>query len=1339
MYCGGDNTIPKGGVSRPEPVCDPCMSSCAPQTDDVVCDAEMMSTSMMEPAPSCPATGPVIMPGQHALFADASSDVPGITSPPIPDTASIYGDILDQLRSGGGVPSAAVDYAVGRPPRDPSAQFVQEGIGGSHLEDGRVGVNHDFEPLVRLGREGLEELQAFLRLSPEEVERLSPQKHARMRQALTQFLNASAEVYGEGTSWGFNGSKALEYVVNRIYQQKRLFAFEDAAIERVSKDMGSVRFANEYGTESFVEAVRIEVEHAIETEKTITNKEEMRRAYEHLCTSRSARGNPLAREIRITGFNLGMNMTDLNKRDGKGGQGAGDRVRLSIRERFNQVFGRRVWQRGLDGSGRQAADNVTQLKNMTFLAMDVELPEAQAAMQGLQRDAKRIVDGDAVVRGAPLPLAGYYEELVLDPKDVPEPGSRKGTAYEKAMEFLGRLHQGEDIASKRFNPNQALVLDGRADGNGVSAKKAWSTSRKLFSMFRTTVPDIHKSAEADRLPNEPLWHGRDVVDQTRLESGDINRELHYYGLVKRHAETVEKLYAAFDVAAKAHRETPTSDTKLQLHAAKGALLGYLEHPPAEVDPARMPVAERFAGRAQDAFHVFRFQHEDGSFVAVKKSVVDVRTTQSKGAGQEYLIEAEIWKANAAMSSAVYQDGPHDPVFGKLYARLIEGFKSRGLDVEVFCQKGGDEFRIKVRAQETMSKAQVIATVTEVADEIERVHENRPYAYTEKTAMPGGKWNGVHYSVRNDGRVIFKPAKPGARLAHRTTIKKVYNDSAFQEIVYREFGVRPKGYEVNALEELPIKRLHVHRLKGGGQGNELYLFDEQPRETTERPETTLKVQFGVAKLNRGVAGTTPDLLPLTQDTLPRAIDQAKASGEKVVWVDGPSFEERARYRSGYRLAHGARAFGTAAVASKLFVNAVVAGATGDADVLFEGIDSSIVTTWAAMTKGAMTFDTGMRVALEHKNLLRKTTKGFAFNRAALGKTYTGWRGGALRLGSTLGALLTVEAIEVVRTGKIDLKRFGNTIALLTSARYITRAMGAVTKLKGIKPGGAYQLFAEFLIMEGLARAEAYAVARYTISERKEALAGAMHEYDEAIEALRHLDLAAIPSNATVPEVARVQQAYADLTAAYESYAEIVRYAHAPEYKGIDPQAKEIERQEFELKFLNRLSPEQDVGWVEKGLRTPSNPRGCTLMKMSPQYSAKKLTSLRATRSHLLQREKDRYGEVIDRANREFEQHMADVGEGWKPTQMHLPFSQEYDRFLLENKVDEVVDRQVLGGIGDPMMAVEMEPTAAQAERINRATFERRYAEGLSEDPYRFTLGYILFLQERAAYLKTILRR
>ncbi len=1133
----------------------------------------------------------------------------------------------------------------------------------------------------------------------EELAKMSPSELAEMRQELEAYRRTVDAIHAEGTDYGYSATHALEYLENRAYAEM---------------------------------------------------------------------GRGSAEAIEVTGFNFGINMTDLNKRDPSGK--LGDIVRDYVRRKANEVFGRQYGHRDsakeLDvRAGRAqdiAADNVSQLKNMTFLALDVTEAEANAGLTRIQAETEAYLrsqefqsrmaaalgreQAELVLKkglsGVHLQMAGYYGKGAIGRGEL-----RPGELQTAAVKLLARFHLGEDVASAKLKgqPKATSIVVTGALGETPAKETAAinRAARSIFSLFKAPAPEMAPGAQfAAEIDPKTAEEELRITEQD-LRDGFVLRRSHSFGMGFAHARELQLLLDRVEKAVEAYQAEPTTGNLAEVNAARQEMASYLREPPARIDPTRTPVMERMAQDFAHSRRVYRFRTADGEgFVAFKRShigaVVEERSEGYKG--RQWAVSLELGKVGDYMKQYAAADGVQDPVFANLLEHVTEGLAKRGFDVEMAVM-GGDEFALHVREAPGQKKtdAELQQALAEVGGEFRQLHAKRRYAYSEKAPLPGGRWNGVQFGVDAQGKLHFKQPEGMDTAAFRRQVLSTVADEGFRRTVQENFGVElssaaeGRGYVIQSEGDFNtsnggVGRRDVWQVKdGNGNVQELYLNPggEAKGRDAVRPERTLTMESAAAPV-----ADARDFAETVNTVLPEGIKQNKKNGTDVAMMEGLTLSQRLEHRTGRRITANAAQFGFASIGSKLIVNGIRMFAGGDSSVLTENIDvGDTALQFAAMSGGAVLGEyLGRTLMTASTGRFFETGK---FNLEAVNTRYVGWRG------RTIGGMGTVGAValaELVETGRVDPVNLLNSIALIKGAQYIRQglqmAMGG--KHGGGGKGGGWAMLVEFLLMEGLTFVEAQAILGYEIDSRRMKLAERMREYDAAIVAVGEQG----PDEGRLELVARrrgqVQQAYRDC-------ADIERFSLADEYgKANRLMEREAKSREAYDKVKDADADEiRSLAFTEPELRDTFG-----MMILRPEKDM--VSDVRQMQRTRMEEAQSAFLRALDDAASEFARAERERGRELVKRggveRLHIPFADEHEKFVKSREQQYKAERAASFA---PPENIEMR-YAERRERMlpeGKAVedWEKRYEGSFVYDSHEFDLQMRAFLRERELRLQAYARR
>jgi len=1302
MFAGGENKIPEGGKKAVDALaCDPSAQSCVdwapaeeisystpefPKSADApecVPDPDEFAVSDM----SLPPELPVMTQAQAAFYKDApdvSEYVVGAAPPydyEIKSDQILDGIFVDLKKPK--TPASAIESLVMGPPVgvfSASPGITATSISESHDYFGAPVDGRQYARAYTDGLDGLRDVGIYLELSPEEM--ISADSKA-AEDGLASYAYAEKSIYAEGISYGWTVPHALEFYKTSVY---------DAGRTSVS-DGGS-------GHEA----------------------------------------------VEVTGFNFGLNMTDLNKRDPSGK--LGDILRDRMRQLANDEFGKQEYEHGYAGNGVRSADNIAATKNMTVLVMggpdtDLTPEKAEAGLAKIQKGLEEYVKsyefeqkiaeahGDCAEKidmtGVRIGLAGYYGK-----SKIQNGAAAKGTLETRIVEFLGELHYGEDVASNRHKSIEADEPVYVHTKSVAGKKGAKAATHALYGLYKSSSPGVDKVWEVG-VPNEG---GLEVTEEDML--GEVLRDAHDFGIGLRHAYEIKARFKILQEAI-AEYKSVRRDNPRELDAAlakvaeaRADLKGYLESPPESIDPARLGVVERLNGDYERSRKVYRFRAANGEDLMVYKPdyIQEVLNSEIVGAkgfavemavmggdeftvvvkdakGKLHVIYMEVGNCRDGMKRYAPQDGVRDPVFAQLFDIVIQGFENLGRDGDVSI---GEASRI------------VISSFNDV-------HKARPYTYTQKSPVPGGKWNGIQFGIKGNQVYLSKP-EDMTKKEFEAKKAEILVDKSFKSTIEESFPSVESADKVEVVSAAEFAKLGatsrhpVWHLENSG--NEIYLESATPPvEGAYKPERTLSLQAAVAPLK-----DIRDFNLLVTKVLPKGAQKLKGTGESVVELPGLTWEQRRKARVEERLSYSAGTFMVASIGSKMIMNAL------RGEDITKGV-SAIETfgTWGAMSAGAAGVELVYKIAAAAKagNLLVMTANGVrrlnvgALRRAPVGRSAKMMGGLA-----TIGALAAVQLFE---HGEVDVVSLGNSIVLIQSARYITRGLSAIGPLRKATNLNPIKLLIEFLIMEGLGIAEEAAVESYYRIEKREALAAQMKEVDAAIAAMNRAKESG-SADGFMAAQASYEKALAGVEGAFGDLMAFEKYTGADEYDIVHDANDEIEGLEDDLERIENMEghPDDMPDWQKVSYMSPvSGSAGVHEMKFSNSM-VKDIRRQRRSRYAALKEEA--YGSV-KKAEDAFNANTMALDGQVSATDLHIAFGFEEAEFI-EDKAYEYQP----GGPVMPMESIEIshDPNRGKtAVEMAEHDWQDRYYDSLVDDPHELMIQYMLFVKERQDYLNDLITR
>jgi hypothetical protein len=1299
MFGGGDKRIEGGDKRTPEPI-EKEIARPVCQSQEVDEQSVEVTESFTE-VPTCSIMSRsdcVITPGQGEIFsADGARDGDVALDVPLPDSNYLFDRLIVGLGSTP-PPGSAVD-AVNFTPYDPAYKSMAADARSYDLRgDAPFLRAEEFKQIHAHGQVGIQYLEGFLDRSVGDLVQSSARSMENASIAADEYSEAARAIHREGTNYGFTASHAHEFYMNELHTYNRVFRTEDRFLAEVYDEVGM----KGYETDEFYRRVDEKMIEYLDSAGERMSAES--KYYERIKMMRMLSGDPGSRKIKLTGFNVGMNMTDINKRDPSGGRDIGDPIKDHLRSRFNEMFGKKIWGGGYDGSSPRAADNVANLKNMTNLAMDITPEVASEVMPKLYREMLDYVHTHdfgvkADLRDIKFPLAGHYEEMVVDFSKNPmdRPGR---TATRVIEELLGKLHVGEDVASKKNVEGKVFI-----DTEPVSNEMGKRAVDDLFELFRS---------EATRRVG-----GSGNASTAREILSRINRESHSYGFGLVHSKQVRASLEKMLSAIKMCQGDATNENMTKLENTRRELLQYIRRPSMEIDPRGMHLSDRLEADYQRSRGHYRFS-SDGLTIykmehmnEVTKELLGVGHTKAHVISLEGKHLSDFMRAYNGKSGF----GPHDPLMQGLFQTAQRHYSSQGLEV-VQVKAGGDEIFLTVKAIEGVAppnKAKILAVTKGFVGEVDAEYSKMSFSMTEKRPVVGGEWGGLAFGVSGD-RLVFKRPAGENKALFKKQISEVLADPEFQKIMKSNFNVRD-GYGV--VNEEGFNKLDSVGRRGawdvvGKAGNKLYLAGGVEAVGATRASGTFGIQASIASIS-----DAKDYPVIVSEVLQRGIDKLKASDGSVIYMDEPlTFAQKAKGRMLYRVAKGAGNFISADVVARLLWG--------------EEVDHRILLNVGAMYAGGAFGDKMARASIEAAggNLIKRTSSGYAFNRLSMKANYKGWKARGV---SGVGSVAALVAMDLIDDFKIDPAALANSLAVMKGAQYITRFMRGITPLRRAKVGGPLHLFVEFMIMHGLCKAESMAILAYEKSERRQALAGAMKNYDDAVLSINNNE--SVSGVSTTAEVARLKFASGELTAAYRSYFEILAYHDADEFEPVKEADEEIEERQAAVATAVRRQPipEGLPDWL-KGtfIGHPAMAGGPSVYI---NLSKDEINGLARARESELEEVKVGRKEAIKTANKNFMSAVVECGTQKSGSHFHIPFPVEYDDYMAANGNSYVGSAAwFIKADMPPMDYKEYLPAKDRAEM----EFRMRYWDALDGDSHEVTLKYLLYMEERVEYLRNIAR-
>jgi hypothetical protein len=1227
---------------------------------------------------------PVLNGARETFF----NDLPAAPlAPDATDAAAGFGISSDEVLRGiflelqkPSTPASAIDALVAGPAV--GLMSVQPGITSSSLN-----ASYDFLGPSVNGREyaeayvegvnGLRALGTYLALSPEQLASADAEG---ARAGIASYAHAEKSVYAEGISYGWTVSHALEFYKNSVY---------DA------------------GRTSMVE------------------------------------GGTGQEPIDVVGFNFGLNMTDLNKRDPSGR--LGDILRDRMRQLANAEFGEKVWDGGYPGNGVRSADNIAATKNMTVLVMggqNSELTE-ERAKEGLARVQKgleayvrsaefnrRMVDahGECASKidlgGVRIGLAGYFGRT-----SIRNDAAAKGALENKIVDFLGELHHGEDAASKTHRMaarNEATYVHVRSVAGGKGAAKA---THELYGLYRSSSP----GTDATWKPGTPADDRLDVTESD-VRSGDVLRPGHDFGIGFRHVKEIKQRFQRLQDAINAYKavrgtEPAKMDTALaRVAEARDALREYVERPPEAIDPARVGVVERFASDFGKSKKIYRFRTADGKDLVVYKPdhMQEVMVDAARKAqGKQWVVSMELGKVGDYMRAYAAHDGIKDPVFAQIFDFVTSGLKAKGFEVEMAVM-GGDEFLVHVREgnKGKQDNAGLRAALGEVISQFEAAHKARPYNYSEKAPLPGGKWKGLQFGVKGE-RLYFK--KPGDMPAAEFEARRgeVLADEAFRHTVRENFPSvttldRPSSVSAEDFGKLgSISRRGVWHLEGSP--HELYLEPGVACATkgARQPERTLTMEASFAPMT-----DARDIPVLVNTVLPEGIQHNKKAGSSVSEMPGLTAAQRRNTRLEERFAYSAGTFMMASISSKIIVNAM------RGRDMMDGVDAiETLGTWGAMSAGAASTELAYRLgaAAVAGKLFVVTKAGVRrLNVDALRRAPVGGRAVVMGAFVTVGAL---SAVQLWEDGKVDLVSLGNSIFLIQSAKYVTRGLELIGPLRKATSFNPVKLLVEFLVMEGLGVAEEAAVEDYYRTQKRNAMASAMRDVDAAIEAMRKAK-AEQSVEAFASAHAAYDKAQQETQRAFNDLMTFEKYTGADEYAIVHDAQDDVRGLEGDLERIENTEGHPDAmpGWQKAAYMGPmSGSAGVTNMRLPRSM----VEDIRRRRRATYAAAKEAAYDSVRKAEERFFANTRSLSGSVRASSLHIPF--EFERNAYVEVAARARERAKIVPVESVELRMNRGDSGKTSDDLAREGWSDRYYDRLSDDPHRLMLQYALFMRERELYL------
>lgn len=1276
MLGAGEQKYVDTGVScRPETTWDRILAEATGQSTLPTPELPLLQSNPLQPQ-SCSSQSsfvsdlsqpqsrmPELTRGQRNFFA-------GITTES--DIAASQGSVsFDRIVEG------VLNNVQSLPPPASAIEMASDSFFAPQMTSGAVGESFDlvgpaaegneYAASYNRGANALIQLWRKLNRSPEELSKMSSEDFNTVLTELSQYRQTALTVHAEGTDHGFNATHALEYLENRAYSDMR--------------------------------------------------------------------GATGAQQVEVTGFNFGINMTDLNKRDPSGK--LGDIVRDKVRELANARFGRNRATANTDKG--MAFENISQLKNMTFLALDVSESQARNGIDAIQHDIQAYLRSNdfqtEMIRalgpeqaqkisldGVTLRLAGYFGKGTIDRSQL-----KTGELQTQILKILGRFHSGEDVASAAMKSTSeaTFVHTGKLAPNAARETAMINrAARSLYALFRAPAPNGGADFQFSPEVNPQQAESEFRLSEADVRSGMINRQSHTFGLGLRHVAEVWNRFADLEEAVQRYQQDRSTSNFSEIDSKKRELLEYLKSPPAEIDPSRTPVLDRMAQDFARSRHVYRFRTKDGmGMVAFKRGHMgQVVEDRSRGnTGKQWLVGLELGKVGDYMKKYAPTDGIQDPVFSQLLDVVTQGLREKGFDVEMAVM-GGDEFLVHLRETPGSKKtdADLKEALGHVIGTFERAHAQRSFTYSEKTSLPGGRWNGMQFGVK-DGRVLFKHPEGLDAASTRNLAHDTVQDPQFRKALVENFGMSPEqaarlsetSGSMAIMDEASfnlqgdIGRRDVWRpaevnTASGGKPNELYLNPGQSCNTEDayRPERTLTMEASAAPMTHASEFTT-----IVGSVLPKGIQQNKRSGGKIAMLPELTLQEKARTRAGLRVSLNAGSFMLASIGSRFLYNVGDAIATGDASVLTNRINPlHTLGEFGAMTVGTV----------GGEMLARSIVTGLSGDLVRAGrvnwKALMGPRVGMSRaFMSGMGEVGALVATDLLDDGKVDPMNVLHGMALMKAARVLTNGLEVIAPLRRATNINPVKMVIEFIVMEGLSRAEEKAVIELKLLSLRTDLGRAMQRYDDAVLTASKLDPVTLEGDQQPPEVEALGRTHAEVVRAYSDCMQMERYLRSPEYATLN-RILEEEAAEQE-KYLKAPTTETsgDTDMAEMRHALPERRPGSSSMS-ERQLRAERIRELHAS-----------YLASMETSNSSYEEHLRTHGSelvrSGRAMTLHIPYAHERKEYV-QNLVGEFDYRGMESGADGNLHGM--------------------YRDWLASDVYDLDIQVKAFLAERQAFLTSSLK-
>ena len=1307
MFGGGDKKIDGGNRQIPgvQDIENP---------DALVCESRDLDDQSIEiegsfsEAPICSLVSSpdcIMTPGQGEMFSDASNKVEGgDRNAFLPDSDSVYKRFISSLGNTP-PPISALDAASFIPNELGYKMMPVDSRAARFIGDTPFLISEAYKQVYDRGQEGILYLEGFAdRPVVDLIRNSDPESLRNVSIALDQYITAVDAVHGEGTNYGFVASHAYEFYMNQLHTYRRVFEIEDDFLSKVQSEKSESRLKDK----SFYKDVEKRVVEFLEGQGKKMSAE--LEHYQRVRQMRVDTGDYTSRKVKLTGFNLGMNMTDINKRDPSGGRDIGDPIKDRLRSSFNKAFGKKVWRSGYDGNGRRAADNIANLKNMTNLVMDVTPAKIDSAIPELHQEMLKYVHThnfgvNADLSNIKFPLSGHYAEMMVDFSNHPMKRLDK-MANRVIEELLGRLHAGEDLASKKNSSGEIFI-----DSEPVSKKQGKAAVAELFELFRSeAVRREIKIGEGSSTTKEPTV--KEVLSK-------INRESHTYGMELLHGKKIRSRVEGLKEALNAYREVPTDQNMAEVERAKNKLLDYIKRPLESVDPKRVRLSSRLKSDYQRSRGHYRFSRDGMTIYKMEHMQEVTRELLGTGRTKAHVISLEGKHLSDFMKAynGKLGFGPHDPLMQGLFKFAQKHFLREGLDL-VQIKAGGDEIYLTVKAQEgwrTPSKSKMTAITQKFVSKIDKEYATLDFDMTEKMPSKGGRWSGITFGV-SDGELFFKCPKGTRRASFAKKVDALFANSEFKKILTNNFEIG-EGYKIvgeNKFNKLDSVGRRTSWDVVGEKGAKLFLMPGVDAVGATRTRGVFGVQAAISPINN-----VKDYPVIISEVLQKGVDHLKATDGSVIYMDKAlTVEQKAKGRMLYRVAQGAANFIAADIAARL--------------IWGDKVDLEMLSNVGAMYAGSAIGEGSARVGIEALggNLIYKSPNGFRFNKLAMKTNYGGSRAKVVGGAASFGAVLLMDLVDDF---KIDPAGLANSLAVMKGAQYITRFMRGITPLRRAKVGGPVHLFVEFMIMHGICKAEAMAILSYEKGKRKNVLAKAMKAYDDAVINMKKIEPGMDEAFAAT-EVAKLKFASAELTKAYRSYFEILAYDDADEFEPVKEADKKVEdrKEAVENAKRRRGIPEGTSDWMKSSyIGRPGVIGGPSAFV---NLNAKEINDLIEARARELDEAKVVRNKAVEAANKEFMTKVVDSGQEKTGSNYHISFPVEGTEFT---SVSENYSRSAMMflkadrsgfGIGNALSSKEK-------SEIN---FSMRYHSALEGDSHEVTLKYLFFMEERMEYLRNIVR-